>query len=79
MRVFMVHRFGLELTHENRAVALMFAGFEDTDLESPDPGWFAMATRWTHPPAGERVRFANEYHPWLEGRPLRYAAQCTMP
>ncbi len=72
-------RFGLELTHENRAAALMFAGFEQTYLESPDPGWFALATRWNHPPSGERIRFANDYHPWLEGKPLKYGAECRMP
>jgi Zn-dependent protease with chaperone function len=72
-------RFGLELTHENRAAALMFAGFEQTYLESPDPGWFALATRWNHPPSVERIRFANDYHPWLEGKPLKYGAECRMP
>jgi len=72
-------RFGLELTHENRAAALMFAGFEQTNLESPDPGWFALATRWNHPPAAQRIAFANGYHPWLEGKPLKYAAECRMP
>jgi Zn-dependent protease with chaperone function len=72
-------RFGLELTHENRAAALMFAGFEQAYFESPDPGWFAMATRWNHPPSAERIRFANDYHPWLEGKPLKYGAKCRMP
>ena len=72
-------RFGLELTHENRAAALMFAGFEQTYLESPDPGWFALATRWNHPPSSERIRFANDYHPWLDGKPLEFAAECKMP
>ena len=71
-------RFGLELTHENRAAASIFAGFERTYLESPDPGWFALLTRWNHPPAVERIRFANEYHPWAEGKPLKYAAVCRM-
>jgi STE24 endopeptidase len=72
-------RFGLELTHENRAAALMFAGFEQTYLESPDPGWFALATRWNHPPAVQRIEFANDYHPWLEGKPLTYGAKCRLP
>jgi Zn-dependent protease with chaperone function len=72
-------RFGLELTHENHAAASMFAGFEQTYLESPDPGWFALATRWNHPPLVERIPFANNYHPWLEGKPLEFAAECKMP
>jgi STE24 endopeptidase len=71
-------RFGLELTHENRAAALMFAGFEQTYLESPDPGWFALATRWNHPPAIQRIKFANDYHPWLDGKPLKYGEECRM-
>jgi STE24 endopeptidase len=72
-------RFGLELTHENSAAALMFAGFEQTYLESPDPGWFALATRWNHPTAVQRIEFANDYHPWLEGKPIQYAAECRPP
>jgi Zn-dependent protease with chaperone function len=72
-------RFGLELTHENHAAALMFAAFEQAYLESPDPGWFALATRWNHPPLIERIPFANDYHPWLEGKPLKYGAECKMP
>jgi Zn-dependent protease with chaperone function len=71
-------RFGLELTHENRAAALMFAGFERTYLESPEPGWFALVTRWNHPPGAERIRFANDYHPWVEGKPLVYGNECRM-
>jgi STE24 endopeptidase len=58
-------RFGLELSHENHAAALMFAGFEKTYLETPDPDWFLLATRWNHPALFERIPFANDYHPWL--------------
>jgi Zn-dependent protease with chaperone function len=70
--------FGLELTHEKRAPALMFAGLERTYLESPEPGWFALVTRWNHPPGAERIRFANDYHPWTEGKPPLYGEKCRM-
>jgi hypothetical protein len=28
--------------------------------------------RGSHPSLGERIDFANRYHPWDEGQPLRY-------
>jgi hypothetical protein len=56
----------------------MFAGFERTYLESPEPGWFALVTRWNHPPGAERIRFANNYHLWVEGKPLQRGVQCQL-
>jgi Zn-dependent protease with chaperone function len=27
---------------------------------------------YTHPPLGDRIRFALSYHPWAEGKPDRF-------
>ncbi|WP_198670208.1 M48 family metalloprotease [Dyella sp. C9] len=69
-------RFGLELSHENEAAARLFASWagEGTDWVQPDR--FALAFFYTHPSIAERMRMANDYHPWLEGKPLRYAGSC---
>jgi hypothetical protein len=37
-----------------------------------DPGWFATVFRENHPSIAERIKFANAYHPWLDGKPLVY-------
>lgn len=71
-------RFGLELTHENTAAALLFASWV-SDSELARPGQFERIFRDTHPSLSERIRMANSYHPWLTGAPLRYGSACTMP
>ncbi len=71
-------RFGLELTHENRAAALCLPGLSRPTWNRPIRDG-SLATRWNHPPAAERIAFANDYHPWLEGKPPRYGSECTMP
>jgi len=68
-------RFGLELTHENQATAMMFAKDAQSDLP---PEWdaFFLTFRATHPSVGERIRFANTYKPWEQGVPLVYGDVC---
>jgi len=68
-------RFGLELTHENQATAMMFAKDAQSDLP---PEWdaFFLTFRATHPSAGERICFANTYKPWEQGVPLAYGDVC---
>lgn len=69
-------RFSLELTHENHAMGTMFATFITRDHEVADWDTFFRIFRATHPSNAERIRFANSYHPWLEGKPLKYGDVC---
>jgi len=69
-------RFGLELTHENRAMAEMEAGYMARDRLPPDWDTFFLIFRATHPSDGDRIRFANAYRPWAEGKPLVYSDIC---
>jgi hypothetical protein len=38
----------------------------------PYPGWLERTFRLDHPSLGDRITFANEYHPWDEGKPQVY-------
>ena len=38
----------------------------------PDPSPFVVLWLYSHPPVDDRIRFANSYHPWSEGQPLRF-------
>jgi Zn-dependent protease with chaperone function len=69
-------RFGLELSHENRAAAELFAGWARDDLAQTRYDLFFTLFRQTHPSLAERIEFANTYHPWLDGKPLAYADVC---
>ena len=69
-------RFGLELTHENRAMAELFAGWARSGLSPPDYDWFFLTFRATHPSLAERIRFANDYRPWEKGGELVYGDVC---
>jgi Zn-dependent protease with chaperone function len=69
-------RFGLELTHENRAMAEMEAAYIAHDKNPPDWDTFFLIFRATHPSDGDRIRFANAYRPWAEGKPLVYGDVC---
>jgi STE24 endopeptidase len=65
-------RFGLELTHDNQAAASAFIKRFNEALGIPFPGWLERNFRLDHPSLGDRITFANEYHPWDEGKPLVY-------
>lgn len=65
-------RFSLELTHRNDAMGAMFAGFSSHWGEDVEWDGFQRLFYATHPSNGERIRFANTYHPWAEGKPLTY-------
>jgi hypothetical protein len=41
-------------------------------LAVPRPGLLFKWWRASHPPLGERIDFANEYHPWRADQPLVY-------
>jgi len=68
-------RFGLELTHQNHAAALIFVRDAETSL-APDWGTFFRIFQATHPSIRERIEFANTYKPWEHGVPLVYANVC---
>ena len=64
--------FALELTQTNRSATLAFAEMQRENLINPRPNWFYQFWRATHPSIGERIDFCNSYHPWDEGRPMRF-------
>jgi STE24 endopeptidase len=66
-------RFGLELTRDNHAAAMAFVKLQQENLAVPFPGTLYKLWRSSHPPLGERIRFANDYRPWETGQPLKYA------
>jgi len=66
-------RFGLEITHDNHACAMIFVKFVKHDLAYPVPSPLMEYLRASHPSLGERIDFCNRYHPWLENRAERYA------
>jgi STE24 endopeptidase len=65
-------RFALEITRDSYAAATTFVRLQEENLGVPRPSRLYVFFRGSHPPLGERVDFANRYHPWLDGEPLRY-------
>lgn len=66
-------RFALEVTQTNHSAGTAFVKLQQEALANPWPGPIFKLWRSTHPPLGERIEFSNDYHPWREGKPLRYA------
>jgi Zn-dependent protease with chaperone function len=66
-------RFGLEITQANHSAGTAFVKLQEDALGNPWPGPLFKLWRADHPPLGERIEFSNEYHPWRDGEPLRYA------
>jgi STE24 endopeptidase len=66
-------RFGLEITQTNHSAGTAFVKLQQEALANPWPGPLFTLWRASHPPLGERIVFSNEYHPWREGAPMRYA------
>lgn len=69
-------RFGLELTHQNHAMAMMFAGEVQRGEVAPDWDTFFLIFQAHHPSNAQRIQFADTYRPWGQGRPLVYASVC---
>lgn len=69
-------RFGLELTHQNHAAAMVFAGDVQRGDVAPDWDTFFLITQAMHPSVRERIEFANIYKPWEHGEPLVYSNVC---
>jgi Zn-dependent protease with chaperone function len=65
-------RFGLEITQTSHSAATAFIKLQTDALAVPRPGLLNVLWRQSHPPLGERIDFANAYHPWRDGKPLVY-------
>jgi Zn-dependent protease with chaperone function len=68
-------RFGLEITQSNHSAANAFVKLQTDVLAVPRPGLLNVLWRQSHPPLGERIDFANAYHPWRQGEPLVYGGR----
>jgi STE24 endopeptidase len=65
-------RFGLEMTRNNHASALSFVKLQQENLSVPRPAFLVMLWRGSHPSLGDRIDFANAYHPWTTGEAGKY-------
>jgi Zn-dependent protease with chaperone function len=65
-------RFALEITQANHSAGMAFVKFQRENLSHPRPDWYVKLWRGSHPSLGDRIDFANAYHPWRTGEPLRY-------
>jgi Zn-dependent protease with chaperone function len=63
--------FALELTRANDAGARAFMKLGSQNRSDPDPPPFVEFFSYSHPPLLDRIRFAEGYRPWAEGRPNR--------
>jgi STE24 endopeptidase len=68
-------QYALEIAHgvvpdPSTADARSFQVLGEEDLSDPDPNPFIKFWLYTHPPLEERIRFALDYKPWAEGKPL---------
>lgn len=70
-------RFGLELTQDNAACATAYVVLTQKDLGYPDPGLLYTIFQADHPSIAERIRFCNDYHPWITGGTSKYAGYIT--
>jgi len=68
-------RFGLEITQTNHSAGTAFVKLQQDVLANPRPGLLYKIFRESHPPLGERIDFANQYHPWTTGQPLEYGGK----
>jgi STE24 endopeptidase len=66
-------RFGLEITRFNHSAATAFVKLQTDALAIPLPGLLFQMWHGTHPTLGDRIDFANSYHPWHTGEALTYA------
>ena len=64
--------YTLELTHDNDAAARAFLKLAQDNRANPEPARWVELLLYSHPPLGERIRFALGYRPWERGEPNRY-------
>jgi hypothetical protein len=58
---------------------MSFVKLQQENLSNPRPDWYVKLWLGSHPSLGERINFANAYHPWRTGQPLRYASLFRSP
>jgi Zn-dependent protease with chaperone function len=63
--------FALEITHDNDAGARSFLKLAEGNRSDPEPAGWVKLLLFTHPPLGDRIRFALDYKPWEQGEPNR--------
>jgi STE24 endopeptidase len=61
--------YGVEITRDNDAAARAFLKLGSQNRSDPEPSALVRTWMYSHPPLGERIRFALEYRPWEQGRP----------
>jgi STE24 endopeptidase len=66
-------RFGLEITRASHSAGTAFVKLQTDALAVPRPGVLFQIWHGSHPTLGDRIDFANSYHPWRTGDPLVYA------
>jgi len=64
--------FALEVTHLNDAGARAYIKLGSQNKSNPEPPGIVKIFQYTHPPLIERIRFAQSYRPWEEGKPNRF-------
>jgi len=75
-----VPRSAIVIEHcENATQARMTASWASEKSRVPEWGPFFQLFRASHPSDAERIRLANTYHPWLEGKPLVYSKDFVAP
>jgi Zn-dependent protease with chaperone function len=75
-------QYGLEVargvvSNPNAAEARSLQALGELDLADPDPSAFIVLWLYSHPPIEDRIRFAWSYHPWTEGRPMKFVRAKT--
>jgi Zn-dependent protease with chaperone function len=63
--------YALEITRDNDAGARAFLALARGNRSDPEPAGWVKLLLYTHPPLGERIRFALEYQPWEKDQPNR--------
>ncbi len=63
--------YALEITHDNDAGARAFLMLARGNRSDPEPAAWVKLLLYTHPPLGERIRFALDYRPWQRGESNR--------
>jgi Zn-dependent protease with chaperone function len=61
-------RYALDLTKTNHSAGTAHVKLQTENLGNPRPGLFYTIFRASHPSVGDRVDFANSYHPWLSSQ-----------
>jgi Zn-dependent protease with chaperone function len=69
--------YGLEVIHSlvanpQQVAAEDFQRLGEIWLETPSPNGFVVWWMYSHPSVSERMKFAAEYDPWVEGKEPRY-------